>query len=122
MPGDAAALVRLQAQPGQPIMQNTPRVPVTADDPFTIQVPMPTDLGSAGSGYVALIFLDAQGKEVARLRLPFQPPGRPVSTLTTDAQGRFFLRPNPEVLRRASGFRVEYAGTPPYRMGEAGVR
>ena len=35
--------------------------PVTADDPFTVQVPMRTNLASASSGYVALVFLDARG-------------------------------------------------------------
>lgn len=120
-PGGIAGLARFRAQPGQAVMQNTPGFPVTADDPFTIQVPMRTDPASAGSGYVALIFLDAQGKEVVRLPLLFEPVERPIGAPTTDAQGRFSVVPDPEILRRASGFRVEFAGTAQYRMAETGV-
>ena len=83
---------------------------------------MRTDLASAGSGYLAMIFLDQQGKEVERLRLPFQPAERPIGNLTTDTRGRFLFLPSPEVLRQASGFRVEFAGTLQYRMAEAGVQ
>ena len=121
-PGDAATLARFQAQQGQPITQNAPRFPVTADDPFTIEVPMRSDLAAVRSGYVALIFLDAQGKEVKRLRLTFAPARRAVATLATDAHGNFSFLSNPEVLRYASGFRVEFAGTPRYRMAAAGMR
>jgi hypothetical protein len=120
-PDGAAALARFQAQPGQPITQGTPHFPVTVNDPFTVQVPMRTDLHSAGTGYVALIFLDEQKKEVERVRLSFEPAERPIGTATTDAQGRFSFLASPEVLQRASGFRVKFYGTPQYRMAEAGV-
>jgi hypothetical protein len=111
----AAALTSFQTQPGRPVTQNTARFLVTADDPFTIQVPMRTNLASAGSGYVALVFLDAQGKEVERLSLPFQPVERPIGTVTTDSRGGFSLLPGPDAPRASAGFRASFPGNAQYR-------
>src|SRR6185437_11906692 len=119
---DTAAAPRFQARPGQAISQNTQRFPVTADDPFTLQVPMRATLASAGSGYVALIFLDAQNKEIERLRIPFTPVQHPIGTVTTDAQGRFSLLPDPDTLRASVGFDATFQGDPQHRMAEATVR
>ena len=112
---------RFQAVPGQPISQNAPKFPVTPDNPYTIQVPMSTTPSSAGSGYVALVFLDAQGKEIERLRLPFEPVERPIGTLTTDAQGRFTLSPDDATLRASISFRAEFAGDARHRLASATV-
>jgi hypothetical protein len=82
-----------------------------------------TDNTTSGpSRYVALVFLDAQGKEVERLRLPFEPAERPIGTLTTDAQGQFSLLPDPATLRASVGFRVEFAGDPRHRSAAATLR
>ncbi|HEY0422520.1 MAG TPA: hypothetical protein VGC82_04270, partial [Rhodopila sp.] len=121
-PNTNAEPSRFQAQPGQSVTQNTPAFPVTADDPFTIQVPMRTDLASAGSGYVALIFLNAAGKEIMRLRLPFDPVQRPIGTLTTDAHGGFSLLPDPATLRASVGFHAEFPGDPQHRTASATIR
>ena len=112
---------RFQAVPGQPISQNAPKFPVTPDNPYTIQVPMSTTPSSAGSGYVALVFLDAQGKEIERLRLPFEPVERPIGTLTTDAQGRFTLSPDDATLRASISFRAEFVGDARHRLASATV-
>ena len=118
----AAIPARFQVEPGQPITQNAPNFPVTPDHPSTIQVPMRTNQTSAGSGYVALVFLDAAGKELERLRLPFEPAERPIGTLTTDAQGRFSLLPDAATLRASVGFRAEFAGDARYRTASATLR
>jgi hypothetical protein len=118
----AATLARFQAEPGQSITQNAPGFPITADNPFTLQVPMRTNLASAGSGYVALVFLDAQGTEVERFRLPFEPAEQPIGTVTTDAQGRFSLLPDPDTLRASVGFRAEFPGDEHHRTASATVR
>ncbi len=116
-----SASARFQAVPGQPISQNAPKFPVTPDSVYTIQVPMSTTLSSAGSGYVALVFLDAQGKEIERLRLPFEPVERPIGTLTTDAQGRFALSPDDATLRASISFRAEFVGDARHRLASATV-
>jgi hypothetical protein len=113
---------RFRAEPGQPISQNAPKFPVTPDNPYTVQVPMSTTLASASSGYVALVFLDAQGKEIERLRLPFEPVERPIGTVTTDAQGRFAQSPDAATLRASISFRAEFAGDARHRLTSATVR
>jgi hypothetical protein len=121
-PSTEAAPARFQAPPGQPLTQNTQSFPVTADDPFTIQVPMRTDLASAKSGYVALIFLDSTGKETTRFRLPFEPAERPIGTLTTDAQGKFSMLPNPDTLRDSVGLHAEFPGDVRHRSAAVTLR
>jgi hypothetical protein len=120
--GSAAALARFQAQPGQPVTQNTVSFPVVVGDPFTFQVPMRTDLASAGNGYVALVFLSEQGKEVERLRLTFEPAERPIGKVTTDSQGRFSLLPDPDTLRASAGFRADFSGDAQYRTSSVTLR
>jgi hypothetical protein len=119
---NAPTLARFQVEPGQPISQNAPKFPVTPDNSYTVEVPMSTTLASAGSGYVALVFLDAQGKEIERLRLPFEPVERPIGTLTTDAQGRFTLSPDDATLRSSISFRAQFAGDARHRLASATVR
>jgi hypothetical protein len=113
---------RFLAEPGQPISQNTPKFPVTPDNSYTIQVPMSATLASAGSGYVALVFLDVQGKEVERVRLAFEPAEQPIGTVTTDAQGRFMLSPDAATLRTSINFRAEFAGDARHRLASATAR
>jgi hypothetical protein len=81
-----------------------------------------THRASAGSGYVALVFLDTKGKEVERVRLPFEPAERPIGTLTTDAQGRFSLQPDPATLRASVGFRADFPGDAQHRTASATLR
>jgi hypothetical protein len=121
-PSNEVAPARFQAAPGQPITQNTQRFPVTADDPFTIQMPMRTAPPSANSGYVALIFLDTKGKEVMRFRLPFAPAERPIGTMVTDALGKFSMLPNFDTLRDSAGFRAEFPGDTKHRVASATMR
>jgi hypothetical protein len=83
---------------------------------------MSTNLASAGSGYVALVFVDAQGKEIERLRLPFEPAERSIGTVTTDVQGRFTLSPDAATLRASISFRAEFAGDARHRVASATVR
>jgi len=113
------ALTRFQARAGQPIMQNAPSFAVTAGDPYTIQVPMSTSTASNGSGYAALVFLDASGKEIERLRLPFEPVERVIGTVTTNAKGQFMLMPDDAVLRSSISFRAEFAGDAEHRLSSA---
>jgi hypothetical protein len=94
----------------------------SSGDPYTIQVPMSTTLASANSGYVALVFLDSQGQEIERLRLPFEPVERPIGTLATDAQGRFTISPDEATLRSSINFRAEFAGDARHRLASATVQ
>jgi hypothetical protein len=119
--GPSPVLTQFRANSGQALIKNTTRFPVSASDPFTVEASMRTDLASARSGYVALIFLDGNGKEVERLRMPFQPAEQLIGTATTDAQGSFSMSPNPKVLRAGMGIRAEFAGDANRRSTSAQV-
>jgi hypothetical protein len=119
---DTGSLARFQARPGQAIVQNASRIPVAADDAYTLQVPMNADPASAESGYVGLIFLDADGKEIERRRISFEPVERKIGTATTDPQGRFSLLPDPDTLRGSVGFQADFAGDPQHRISSAALR
>ena len=118
-PQGSGALVEYKAQPGQAIAQNTSHFPVAPGDPFTVEEPMRTDLTSANSGYVALIFLDGKGKEVGRSRITFQPAEQSIGAVITDSVGSFSLLPNPVTLRNSVGFRAEFPGDEKYRSASA---
>jgi hypothetical protein len=120
-PGDAG-IAHFRALPDQSIMLNTPTFPVTADAPFTVRVPMITDLGSADSGYVSLNFQDAQGKGIERQPLAFRAAELSIGVVTTDADGQFSLTPNPDVLHSSVGFSAEFAGDSQYRTSSATSR
>jgi hypothetical protein len=120
--GPAGATGRFHAQPGQAVTQNTPRFPVTPNAPFTVEVPMSISPVTVGSGYVALIFLDAQGKGLLRLRIPFEPVARDIGTVQSDQAGRFSMQPSAETLRASVGFHAAYNGDAQHRTTEAGLR
>jgi hypothetical protein len=107
------------ARPNQKVATNTSNFPVSAGDPFTAQVAMAADSASSDSGYVALIFVDAEGKGIERVRLPFRPIKQIVRTVTTDAQGRFSLALDATTLRRSVAFQAEYSGDTGHRLAIA---
>jgi hypothetical protein len=71
---------------------------------------------------VALVFLDTKGQKVERVRFPFVPAEQPIGTLTTDAQGRFSLQPDPATLRASVGFRADFPGDAQHRTASATLR
>ena len=119
--GSGAGVSHIQARSGQAIIQNTPRFSVTADRPFTVQVPMRTNQASEGSGYVALIFLNARSRKLSACGL-VPPAERPIGAVTTDATGRFSLLANHETVRSSVGFRAEFRGDEQDRAASASLR
>lgn len=71
------------------------------------------------SGLVPIIFLGRDGKSVARHNLPFQPRSRNAGTATTDAQGRFMLLPNPDILLGSPGYLIVFNGSSGFRPNTA---
>jgi hypothetical protein len=115
-------MIRFRAQPGQPIAQNTSGFPVVTGDPFTIRVPMRINADSGSSGYTALIFVDAKGKEVERLKLTLDPAEHSVGTAVTDGLGRFSLMPEAPSLSGAGGFKADFLGDGGHRAASATLR
>jgi len=116
---------RFVAGTGEALSQNTARFPVAAGNSFTLQVPMSASYASRSSGYVGIIFLDSAGRELERLRLPFQPQSWRLDTVT-NADGRFSLDPAanptaPAFVRDHPAYQVDFAGSPALRMTSAAI-
>ncbi|MFP5248427.1 MAG: hypothetical protein ACLGP3_01210 [Acidobacteriota bacterium] len=117
-----AAGTHIVAAAGRKFVPNSPPWKVTPGDKWTIHVPMGAAEDSTHSGYVALLFLRKDRREVSRIPLPFEPATQPLGEVTTDTTGRFALAPSASVVRLNPGFRVEFAGSDSYRLSIAAVR
>jgi hypothetical protein len=77
------------AAAGQAVSRNSQPLAVAAGAPFAFEVSMGATAASTGSGYIAIVFLDASGRELERLRIPFSPASTELGTAVTDASGGF---------------------------------
>lgn len=123
LPGgrDAFGGTKIVGPSGESFAFGTPPWPVTPGDHWTTQISMGASKTSAGSGYIAIIFLRADGREIKRARVDFTPAARLLGNVTTDAAGRFTFVPDASVLSVDAGFRVEFAGAPDYRLSAASI-
>jgi len=80
---------RIRAVPGTPILKNTPPFPVFPGRAFSVEVPMSATPAARDSGYLAIIFLNAQGREERREIIPLLPSEVPLAEARTDGEGRF---------------------------------
>ena len=76
------------AQPGQPVLLNSPPIAFTSAVPYTFRVSAQVSPKSSGSGYFTLIFLGASA-EISRVRIPLAAASLPVGSATTDTLGRY---------------------------------
>jgi hypothetical protein len=111
--------LHIVARAGQPFMPNTVSWPVKPGDPWTAQVTMGASAESLHSGYVALVFMRKDGREIHRFRMRLEPATIPLRETTTDATGHYTLPVPAALMRLNPGFKVEYAGGDLYRMSEA---
>jgi hypothetical protein len=79
---------------GEPVWHNTEPFQVRPSARYTMDATMRSDAASAGSGYVAVFFLDADGREIRRDPLPFGPAERVFDIGDTDRTGRFSFMPS----------------------------
>lgn len=68
---------------------NSSPFPVTSDTPFRMGVLMHATDASSGSGYVTIIFLNAQHQGIGRLTLPLAPNLTTIGTVSTTVNGHF---------------------------------
>jgi hypothetical protein len=103
---------------GQPVSRGGPPFAVTAGRPFVLEVPMGATAGLEDAGYVALIFLGVDGREMKRLEIPLTPSRRTLGQTRTDARGRFRFATVPA---RSEGLIVgaDYTGDDQLRGGAA---
>jgi hypothetical protein len=96
------------ATPDQHLMTGTPKFPVTDGAEFRVDGPWRVSPASAGSGYLALMFLDGNGKEIQRSKLPLQPGWVSLGTATTASDGSFAIPPPRLAVDRV---RLSYSGS-----------
>jgi hypothetical protein len=104
------------ASAGETISRNSQPFAVAAHSHFTLEIPMGATDASTNSGYLALIFLDSNGKEVERDRLSFQPAERNIGTVTTDSGGTFFLQLPATGSSSSPSYHATFSGSRGYRL------
>jgi len=119
--GGVGGEIHLVSDLAHPLLLGTPTFPVQPGDPFTLIVPLRATPDSLHGGYVAVIFLRADGSEVARSEMPLTPGSIPIGTATTGTTGAFRFLPAPNVLRLHPGYAVSFAGNPEFRMAETAL-
>jgi hypothetical protein len=81
--------LHITAQPGQAFTLNSTGIAVSPAAQFTLQVAARVSPLSVGSGYFALIWLDASGNEPSRETIMFEPATQILTTAATAADGSF---------------------------------
>lgn len=113
MEGD---MERFDVPAGQRVALNTQRFPVIAGSRFTLEAPLAATSQSAEAGYIAVIFLGADGKEVRRARMDLRPGAREIGRVTTAGDGSVSFRPTAAMANPAAyGVRARFNGDGRYR-------
>ena len=105
---------RIRADPKHPLLANSAPFSVTANRHFLVIVPIDATAEMTNSGYLALIFLDASGKEIRRLTIVPTPSDIPLPAVTTTVNGQFEFEV-PEAVARETDIQAEYAGSDRFR-------
>jgi sugar phosphate isomerase/epimerase len=121
-PGTARAERAFRAVAGHPVTFNTASFAAHPGRRFTLEVPMSATPDARDSGYLALIFLDAQGKESRRDKLAFLPSEFLLAEPRTDADGRFSVRPAASAMDRDAAIVATYPGSDQLRPATAEAR
>jgi hypothetical protein len=111
--GDVPVL-RISGAPGQGIVLNGPRFPVSPNEPFQAGFDWQVDPGSAQAGYAALIFFGADGIEFHRVLHDMIATWRPLERVVTNAEGLVTVL-RPRSLPQDGMFRLRYAGDREHR-------
>ncbi|MBN8930338.1 MAG: hypothetical protein J0H19_27415 [Rhodospirillales bacterium] len=115
---DGALLARIVTRPDQELMLNSEKFRVTPGAQATLRVALGSVTPAGMAGTVSIIWLDAEGKGLARSSLVDHGDFRDVAAVTTDAEGRFALhgwapsRPVRLVFDGTARFRPAFAGLP----------
>ena len=101
-------VLRIKAEAGRQLILNGTPFPVVADQPFTLNFLSQVASESDGTGFVALIFIGPNGKEIRRAYQFLQTTWLPVVTLHTALDGSANLPPVPYVAE--ASVRLRFAG------------
>lgn len=106
------------ADPGHPLLLNSNPFPVTERHHFSFHVPVDVVSGPAtkSSGYVALIFLGPDGRELARQRIEFVANTKRIGSIETDDAGQFSVQLRPSKAALSPVYTAIFRGDPTHRM------
>jgi hypothetical protein len=100
----------LELMPGKSILENLRPFPVRPGALYALDTSIAAPAAASGAGYIAILFMDAAGRELRRDSIPFAPAQLALGTVQTDVRGLFRLA-LPEALSLAGvELRAEYAG------------
>ena len=119
--GEAQArpsILQEEAIPDRPLILNSMPFEVAPDQSFRLSVAMRASPSASQSGYLAIIFLDAAGREIRRIRLPLEEGEIEIAAPTTDMDGRF----SAAVPATARRLRAVFAGDAHYRRAADAAR
>lgn len=122
IPGAPVSVKSILTGPNQRLVDNIAGFPVTGGAHFTLNVAMASTPAATNAGYVTVIFLNRDKREVSRSKILFSPTVLDFGTIRTDSRGRFHL-PIPESVSNADlVFTAKYQGdwTQQALMGSAG--
>jgi hypothetical protein len=102
--------LRHPARPARPLLRNSASFAVVPGRHFRLAVPLDATAGMGAGSYVALMFLDAAGREVTRLKLATSPSEVALATVSTDSGGRF-VTPLGVALTRGMTVIAQFGGT-----------
>jgi hypothetical protein len=100
---------------------NTEGFPVSPGTRFTAEIPLGATPASTGSGYIALIFLNAERKEIQRERLALEAGDKVLGKAVTDRSGRFQMKPDAGLLAQERAIRAEFQGNDRLRAARAAL-
>ncbi len=112
---------RLTVTTGQVVARGAAPFAVTAGRPFTLETPFAASSGLGDAGYVALIFLGVDGREIHRVKIALTPGRQPSGQAITDSGGRFQIG-RPTAGGKGAVIEAVYAGDGRLRGATAALR
>ncbi len=113
-PPDAGGAVppvrRMQLVPGERVSSDFKQFSVTPGAAYDLDVPLSVPANGERAAYVGVMFMDANGKEIQRDRLWFQPFVHSLGTMVTDAGGWFRVEIPHELAAAEPEIRAYFAG------------
>src|SRR5262249_2916490 len=110
--GDARSSVRvIQLVPETNTNFNLKRFPVTPGAAYHLDVPLSVSANGERAGFVALTFLDSNGKAARLDRVWFRPSVHNLGHAVTNADGRFEVAIPSRVVEAGSDIRAYFPGS-----------
>jgi hypothetical protein len=114
-PSPESALAQYKTAPDAPVNATSAGFTVKADHSYHLNIPLRATADAGRAGYLALIFLGADNKEITRHRIDIGPGERVLTKVLTDGQGRFDFhaeaRPPSEMLYAIFSGNEEFRAT-----------